>query len=232
MPLSVKQEHRTPTASRQLAHTTCIACASADVEKLFDDEPGRKVKVKRPSRPHAMIDSDDDDEGDDEDAGHDLYDHNVSSGALWLPVLPCAAPCVMCLCVSVCLSLSACAELGCFATPRCFFLLCVRQGDNFIVDDSTGQHLSRGAVSQFVQPAFQPASTPLEESKRFLVWNDTGFILRWGTVLCVCVCVCVCVLSLLCNDQVSIAWCFPSSCSSCYFLLLLVASCCFLLVDL
>ena len=108
MPLSVKQEHRTPTASRQLAHTTCIACASADVEKLFDDEPGRKVKVKRPSRPHAMIDSDDDDEGDDEDAGHDLYDHNVSSGALWLPVLPCAAPCVMCLCVSVCLSLCVC----------------------------------------------------------------------------------------------------------------------------
>ncbi|EGD80564.1 hypothetical protein PTSG_01156 [Salpingoeca rosetta] len=52
--------------------------------------------------------------------------------------------------------------------------------DDFIVDDTAGahqQHAYAPVASQFVQPAFQPASTPLEESKRFLVWNDTGFIL-------------------------------------------------------
>eukprot|EP00043_Microstomoeca_roanoka_P017979 m.189568 g.189568 ORF g.189568 m.189568 type:complete len:1080 (+) comp16746_c1_seq1:144-3383(+) len=50
--------------------------------------------------------------------------------------------------------------------------------DDFIVDDTADQAYSSGAaVAQFIQPPFQPASTPLEEPKRFLVWNDAGFIL-------------------------------------------------------
>lgn len=49
--------------------------------------------------------------------------------------------------------------------------------DDFIVDDEIGAAEGAvGALQIFQQPPFQPSSTPLEHSRRFLVWNDVGII--------------------------------------------------------